>query len=57
MIGQHKVVVSIMESLFILLVALFAGLTGSLAAPGGNGVDDLRGQWEFTVTALWHLAG
>lgn len=52
MISQHKVVVSIIESLFILLVALFAGLTGSLAAPGGNGVDNLRGQWEFTVSGL-----
>lgn len=50
MTGQHKMVVSIMESFFILLVVLLAGFKDSLAASGGNGVDNLRGQWEFTVT-------
>jgi len=54
MINQHKAVMlcRFIESLFILLVALLAGSMGSLAAPGGNGVDDLRGQWEFTVIGL-----
>jgi hypothetical protein len=54
MINQNKVVMlcRFVCSLFILLFVLLAGQTGVLAAPGGNGVDDLRGQWEFTVIGL-----